>query len=300
MTVNIIPTHQVVQFATNIELLLQQKGSVLRGAVDAGSYVGKQASPVDQIGAVAASKVTSRFQPLVRTDAPTSRRWVYPISYDLMQMIDTFDKLKVLNDPSSKLVQNGVYAMGRSMDDEIIAAFFAAAATGESGGTSTILPTSTSTNVVSVNVGGTTSGLNVAKLRAGRKMLRKAFVDFDNDPIYQGLTAEEEDDLLNEIQIISLDFNDKPTLVDGKVRSFLGLNFVQCERFTTGTDDQSGTSTALPMWARSGMHLGVWQDMMVDVSQRKDLSGLPWQAYIMGTFGATRLEEPKVIKVWCR
>lgn len=300
MSANLIPTHQVVQFSTNIELLLQQKGSVMRGTVDSGSYVGKQASPVDQIGAVAATKVVSRFAPMHRVDAATDRRWVFPVSYDLPQMIDTFDRLKLLNDPSSKLVENAVYAMGRSMDDEIIAAFFAAAATGESGGTSTIHPTSTSTNVVSVDVGGTASGLNVAKLRAGRKMLRKAFVDFDNDPLYQGISAEEEDDLLNEIQIISLDFNDKPTLVDGRLKSFLGLNFIMCERFVLGTDDQSGSSLQCPLWARSGMHLGIWQDMMVDVSQRKDLQGLPWQAYVMGTYGATRLQEPKVIKVWCR
>jgi hypothetical protein len=300
MTANIIPTHQIVQFATNIELLLQQKGSVLRSTVDSGSYVGKQASPVDQIGSVAARLVTTRFAPLVRTDAPTDRRWIYPYSYDLTQQIDTFDKLKVMNDPSSKLVQAAVYAMGCAMDDQIINAFFGTAATGEQGGTSTVFPTSTSTNVISVNTGGTASGINVAKLRLGRRYLRQGFVDFDNDPIYQGITAKQEDELLNEIQVVSLDFNDKPVLTDGKLRSFLGLNFVHCERFTTGTDDAAGTSYQLPMWARSGMHLGIWQDMLVDVDRRKDLSGLPWQVYVCGTFGATRLQEPKVMKVWCR
>lgn len=300
MSAALLPTFNSVQFANNVELLLQQRGSMLRGTVDAGSYVGKMASPVDQLGSVAASKVTTRFAPMGRVDVVPDRRWVFPVSYDLPQMIDTFDKLKMLNDPSSKYVQNAVYAMGRSMDDEIIGAFFSNAATGEQGGTSTIFPTSTSTNVVSVNVGGAASGLNVAKLRTGRKFLRKAFVDFDNDPIYMGISAEEEDDLLNEIQIVSLDFNDKPVLVDGRLKSFLGLNFVWCERFQTATDDAAGTSLQCPMWARSGMHVGIWQDMLVDVDRRKDLQGLPWQAYVMATFGAARLEEAKVIKVWCR
>jgi hypothetical protein len=41
------------------------------------------------------------------------------------------------------------------------------------------------------------------------------------------------------------------------------------------------------------MYLGIWNDIRTDVSQRKDKGGLPWQVYVYGTFGATRLEEKK-------
>ena len=51
MSVN-IPTHYVQQYSTNVQLLLQQKGSRLRQAVMSGQHVGKQASPVDQFGKV--------------------------------------------------------------------------------------------------------------------------------------------------------------------------------------------------------------------------------------------------------
>jgi len=297
MSVN-LPGHYVVQYANNIQLLLQQKGSKLRNLVMTGSYVGKQASPVDQIGSISAQKVASRFAPMGRVDAPVDRRWVFPNDYDLPQLIDQFDKLRLLLDPSSSYVQNAMYAMGRAMDDEIIDAFFADAKTGETGATTTSFATATQT--VGVSTGGTTSSLNVAKLRAAKRILMANEVDLDSDPITCIITAKEHDALLNEIQITSMDFNSKPVLVDGKVQQFLGINFVHCERLKTGIDDASGTSNMIPLFAKSGMHLGMWNDVTTDISQRKDLQGLPWQAYAYGTFGATRVEEKKIVRVWCR
>lgn len=296
MSVN-IPTHYVQQYATNVALLLQQRGSKLRNSVTTGSYVGKQASPVDQIGAISASKVSSRFAPMGRVDAPTDRRWVFPNDYDLPQLIDKFDKLRLLTDPESAYVQNAVFAMGRAMDDEIVTAFFGTAKTGESGGTDTTLPGGQS---VSVGTGGATSNLNVAKLRAAKRILMANEVDIDSDPIYCVITASQHDALLNEIQVVSTDYNSTPVLVNGKVQSFLGINFIHCERLQTGTDDAAGTSRAVPIYAKSGMHMGMWNDLTTDVDIRKDLQGLPWQAYVYGTFGATRLEEKKVVRVWCR
>ena len=300
MSIN-IPTFYVQQYSTNIGLLLQQKGSKLRGAMTTGSHVGKQASPVDQIGAVNAQRVTSRFAPMGRVDAAVDRRWVYPVDYDLPQLIDTFDKLRLITDPESQYVTNAVYGIGRAIDDEVITAFFGAAKTGEQGATSTAF---LAANVVGVSVGAATSNLNVAKLRAGRKLLMSYEVDLDNDPIYCAITSVEHDSLLNEIQVISSDFNgaDKPVLMDGKVTRFLGINFIHCERLSTstGVDDVAGTSTQIPMWAKSGMYLGLWQDMQVSVSKRNDLQSEPMQAYVLASFGATRIEEKKVIKLWCR
>ena len=56
----------------------------------------------------------------------------------------------------------------------------------------------------------------------------------------------------------------------------------------------------MPCLGEMGAYLGIWQDIMTDVSQRKGLRGLPYQAYVMGTFGGTRLEEKKVVQIWAR
>jgi len=50
----------------------------------------------------------------------------------------------------------------------------------------------------------------------------------------------------------------------------------------------------VPAWAKSGMHLGLWNDVQTSISRRNDLRGEPWQSYVTASFGATRLEENKV------
>jgi hypothetical protein len=137
----------------------------------------------------------------------------------------------MLIDPQSAYVQNGVNAMRRAQDDEILQAFFAASATGENGTTSTAFPAG---QIVGVNVGGANSNLNVAKLRAAKRLLMAAGVDLEFEKLFVAITAADHDGLLNEIQVTSLDYNNKPTLVEGKVTSFMGFNFIPVE-FTDAT-----------------------------------------------------------------
>lgn len=288
------------QYSTSVALLLQQKMSKFRGAVTSGSYTGKQASPVDQVGAVSMQPVTSRFAVKVRTDAPVDRRWVLPSDFDLQQLVDTFDKLKIISDPRSVYVQNSVAAANRQFDDLIISAFTGTAQTGETGATATTFP---SGQVVGVSTGGTTSGLNVAKLKKGYEILLSNEVDTDSDPIYCAITAKQNTDLLNEIQVISADFKQeqKPSVVDGKLSSFLGINFIHSQRLVSAVDDLGSTaSRSLPMWAKSGMHLGIWSDMQTKVRQAEELKGNPWEVYLFMSAGATRIEEDKVVRIWAR
>ena len=120
-------------------------------------------------------------------------------------------------------------------------------------------------------------------------------VDLDSDPITAIVTSDQHDDLLAEAQVISTDFNDRPVMAEGKVVRFLGINIVHCERL-----DVDGSSyRRIPVFAKSGMYLGLWNDVTTDISQRKDLQGLPWQAYVYMTAGATRLEENKIIEIKC-
>lgn len=293
-----IPLFYVEQFSSNIQLKLQQKGSRLRMAVMSGNHIGSQASPVDQFGAVAANKVTGRFNPMGRVDAPTDRRWCFPQDYDLPQLLDSFDKIRLLIDPMSSYVTNATYALGRAMDQEVLNGLLGTNYTGNNGGTSVTFP---STQVVSVQEGAASAtNLTVAKLRAAKKILMQNEVDLDADPIYCAINAANHDSLLAEAQVISTDYNDAPVLVEGRIKRFLGIEFIHTELLTTGTDDASGTSTQVPMWAKSGAYLGMWNDIQSDISQRKDLQGLPYQAYVFGTFGGTRLEEKKVVKIWAR
>jgi hypothetical protein len=293
-----VPTHYAQQFASTLALLLQQGGSRIRGAVQTGSHVGEQASPVDQYGAIVANKVVGRYNPMPNTEAPTDRRWVLPTDYDVNQLLDGFDKLRLLNDPMSVYVQNAVNALGRSMDSEIITQFFGNNQTGKSGGTATAFGAGQTVSVIQGAAAAT--NLTVAKLREARRILMMRNVDLSTESLYIAVNATAHDALLAEVQVISRDFNEVPVLVSGKLNSFLGYNFIVTELVTTGTDDQSGTSTALPVWVKSGVYMGIWSDIKTDVSERNDLQGLPMQAYAKATFGATRLEENKCVRIWAR
>jgi hypothetical protein len=302
MSIN-LPSHYVIQYSTNINLLLQEKGSKLRPYVTEGSYVGKQASPVDQFGAIEMQSVTSRFAAMGRVDAAVDRRWVFPSDFDLPQLIDTFDKLRLLTDPESTYVQNAVFAAGRQMDRLILLATIGTAKTGEAGATSTSF---TAGNEVDVATGGSNSRLNVAKLLAVQELMLANSVDFSSETIVVPLTAKDNSALLNEIQIISSDFNgmDKPVLKDGRVTRFLGMEFVYCQLLETvlgkGTAGVGGTDANecnIPVWAKSGMHLGIWNDVTTSISRRHDLQGEPWQAYVYMTAGATRIEENRVYNI---
>lgn len=293
-----IPLFYVEQFSSNIQLKLQQKMSRLREALMSGAHLGSQASPVDQFGAINANKVEGRYQPMINTDAPTDRRWVFPQDYDLNQLLDGFDKLRLLIDPLSSYVTNAVHALNRAMDQEIINGLLGTNFTGNNGGTTVSLP---STQIVSVIQGAASAtNMTVAKIRAAKRILLANEVDLDVDQIFMAFNAQNHDNLLAEVQVVSTDFNDHPVMVEGKVQRFLGVDFIHTELLSTGTDDQAGTSTACPVWAKSGAYLGLWNDISSDVSQRKDLRSLPYQAYVYGTFGGTRLEEKKVVQIWAR
>lgn len=297
MSVN-ITTFYVQQYAKILNQLVQQHGSRLRASVTEQMYVGKAGSPVEQVGAVAMQPVSTRYAPMGRVDAPTDRRWVYPSDFDLPQLFDHFDKLRLLIDPKSTFVTNAMDAANRQIDDLIISALFGTAKTGETGQNSTAFLAG---NVVSVQQGAAApTGLTVAKLREGVRLLRTNEAVKDGEEIYCVAGARQIDNLLAEAQVVSTDFNSTPVLVNGTVTHFMGCNIIRSERLPTGTDDVAGQSTKVGLYTKAGMHLGVWGDITTSISQRFDLQGIPWQAYVYATLGSTRLEEKRCIQIWAR
>lgn len=277
----------VQQYTTNVELLLQQMGSRLRNAVTTGTYTGKAAKAVEQIGPVEAVRRTTRHgdTPLIST--PHDARWVRPKDFEWADLIDDQDKIRMLIDPQSPYARNGAMALGRSIDREIINSFFAVSDTGEDGDVSTAFPAG---QVVPLSA----TGLTVAKLREAKRLLMAADVDIDNEKLFVAVTAQQHDDLLGETQTVSIDFNTTRVLVDGRITAFMGFNFIHTELLLI---DGNGDNRC-PAWAMSGMHLGLWNDITTRISERDDKS-YSTQVYVKATHGATRVEEEKVVEILC-
>jgi hypothetical protein len=307
-----ITTAFVQQYSTNVAMLLQQRGSKLREAVVTFPLLGKAASVLEQFGYVTPVRNMSRHSDTPLISTPQDRRWAYPEDWDWADLIDDQDKLRMLIDPTSPYVQAGAFAMGRAIDDESIAGFFGSNNTGQVGNIPTGLLSAynSGSQVVPVTVGSANpTGLNISKLRAAKKMLMAAEVDIDNEQLFVAITAEQHDNLLNETQAISLDYNTKPVLVDGKISSFMGFNFIHSERIPGGagfnkalnpalTGYTEGATYLLPFWARSGVALGVWNDVKAQIDRRPDKRN-SWQVYVTGTFGGTRLEEKRCGIITC-
>lgn len=283
------------QFSTNLELKLQQKGSKLRSKVVEGFHVGKQASPINQIAAVQLKAPAGRFAPMNRVDADFTRRWVFPQDGELPQLIDSFDELRTIVDPKSQYLENAANAVGRAWDDAIIAAAFGTAQIGADAGGLSAENWDATFQIAHDFKASATTGLTVAKLIEAKRIFEHYHNDLDVDPPTLMIGSTQHADLLNQVQVTSAEFNrNGGVLVDGKVTRFMGFDIVVSERLPVSSNDRSVLA-----FVRSGMYLGMWKDMSNRVSQRNDLSGEPWQLYTMVSYGATRTQPGKVIKILC-
>jgi hypothetical protein len=289
----LITTHFVQQYTTNVQLLLQQKGSRLRGSVREGMHVGEQAVPVDQIGKVEATKRGSRYPDLTPSDTPTDRRWVFPSDYDWNDLIDNVDKLRMLTDPQSSYVLNGTYAMGRAMDNEIIPR---SSARRRPARRAAPRPPSRRASRSACR-----SARRRPSASRSRSCARRSACCSRPRWTWTTIRSSSRSRPSNTTTCSAKPRRSawtttrKPVLVDGKITSFMGFNFIHTELLVL---NGSGYRR-VPAYAQSGMYLGIWNDIRTDVSQRKDKAGLPWQVYVYGTFGATRLEEKKVVEIPC-
>ena len=252
----------VQQYATNVMMLLQQQGSKLRSAVNGMKFVGKAASVAEQFGSVTPVRNQSRHSDTPLISTPQDKRWMYPNDYDWADLVDNQDKLRMLIDPTSSYAMAGAWAMGRAIDDEIISGFFNANNTGENGTTSTGLLSAfnSGSQMVAATVGASAAtGLNIAKLRRAKRILMEGLVDVDNDQLVAVISARQHDDLLNEAQAISLDYNTKPVLVDGKISAFMGINFIVSERIPGAAGFNVAINPSVPTGSRRENCAGSWR-----------------------------------------
>ena len=280
---NQITTAFVQQYSNNVQMLSQQKGSLLRSAVDVETVVGKNAF-FDQVGSALAVKRTTRHADTPQMDTPHARRRVSLVDYEYADLIDNQDKIRTLIDPTSSYATAAAYALGRAQDDEIIAALSGTAFTGETGSTSTALPSSQK-----ITESGT-AGLTIAKLRSAKEILDAASVD-PSIARYIAVSPKQITDLLGTTEVTSSDFNSVKALANGEVNSFLGFNFIVSNRLTSASSKR-----LCLVWAMDGCKMAIGQDLMTRIDERSD-KGYAHQVYVCQSIGATRMEEEKVVTI---
>ena len=279
-----ITTAFVQQYSSNVQMLSQQMGSLLRDTVDVETITGDKAF-FEQVGQAAAAAKTSRHADTPLMNTPHSRRMVTLTDYEYADLIDDQDKLRMLISPESTYARAAAAAIGRSMDDVIIAAMGGTALTGTTGSTSTTLPSAQ-------KIAHGSTGLTIAKLVTGKKKLDAKSVD-PSIPRYIVVSPEQIEDLLNSTTVTSADFNTVKALVQGDIDTFVGFKFITSNRLT---DD--GTSRLCYAWAQDGMKLAIGKEPNAKIDERSDKS-YATQVYYCSSFGSTRMEEEKVVEIAC-
>ena len=284
------------QYSSNLELLLQQTQTLLRPHVnEQGGLVGKMASPVTQYSSITMKAPRGRFSPVDHVNPYSLRPWMFPQPGEIVELIDSFDKLQTIVDPTSGYVRAAAAATGRYWDDGLIAAAVGTRQTGTDIGNLTPDSFSTSLYQVANNFGASaTIGLTVAKIIEARRILEHYHNDLTADRPTLVIGSQQKSDLLNSVQVVSTEFNERPVLVNGQIQQFLGCDIVVSERLSVTSSNRNCF-----VFVKSGLTLGMWKDMTNYIDQRPDLSGRPWQLTTQTMFGPVRTQAGKVISILC-
>ena len=280
-----ITTAFVNQFSSNITMLSQQMGSLLREAVDVETVTGEKAF-FDQVGSAVAQVRTSRHGDTPLMETPHARRMVTMSTYEYADLIDDPDKVRLLVDPTSTYARAAAMAMGRSMDDVVISAALGTASTGKTGSTSTALPSGQ-------KIAHGSAGLTQANLVSAKKILDQNSVD-PSIQRYIIVSPEQIEDLLNITSVTSADFNTVRALVQGEVDTFVGFKFIVSNRLNTDSDG----NRQVIAFAGDGIKLAIGKDVTGRIDERADKS-YSTQIYYCMDIGATRMEEEKVVEIAC-
>ncbi len=283
-------------YSSNIELLLQQITSRLRGRVtERGGLRGKMATPVTQYGSVVMRAPKGRGAPLDHVQPTSTRPWMFPQPGEFADLIDTFDELQTIVDPKSAYMQANAAATNRFYDDTVIAAAFATRQLGTDIGALTPETFDTSKFQVASTFGSSAaSGLTVAKLIEARRILEHYHNDLTMDRPCIVIGSQQKSDLLNQVQVVSKEFSDRPALVNGEIPNFLGFDVVTSERLSTASNVRN-----IIVFVKSGLMLGMWKDMENYIDQRIDLSGRPWQLTTSTMCAGLRMQPGKVVSILC-
>ena len=289
--------HYVNKFDDDLKLAFQQKESRLEGHVTVDASVVGQSKSFDTLGQSEMQLVTGQNQDHQSAGTPSTRRWIDLAEYDWHDFVSSFDKLKVLEDPTNKYVRLAVAAGNRAKDRIIINAIGGSARQTTGAGNSVVSSYVALPAAQKVLHGGT--NITLAKITAGLEILLAAEVadpEDDGGEITFAYTASQLTVLMNDTKITSADYNSLRALQDYKVNRFLGMTWKRVELLPkTAASVRSNY-----IFAKQAIGMGVGEDVRTDISQRRDKRGLPWQVYAWLSAGAVRGFDDGVVEIQCQ
>jgi hypothetical protein len=295
MSLDVIETHFVSQYSANVLYLASQTMSKLRSTVVNESVQGEEKF-WDQYGTVDVLERTTRFGDSPINITPRESRRLALYAYESGEPIDSFDRVKMLNDPADPITRRHAEAFARKFDGVIIAAGLGTAYVGRKTLTATALPAAQKVlvNDHSFDSGSGDVGLTVGKLIAARNILGNN--DVESDTYHIAVTQSQLSDLLAEDKATSSDYAAIKALVNGEINTFMGFQF---HRVSPSLVPKSSTTRTIMAYTPDAIVLGIGSDVKANIAERADKS-FNWYAYMSMAIGATRTEEAKVVEIACK
>jgi hypothetical protein len=292
----------VDQFNALLDIQPQQMVSKLLTTVSAEFGVEAETAWYNRVGIATGQQRTDRYADAPNNPKTRQRRGVTPTTYDVGEIYDKIDSLRMLSDPGSEDMEAMRAYCARQIDATIAAAAVGTALTRNADNTSSNDAFDTSTKRVAVNVvnkGDTpaNSGMNIGKLRKGLEILAAAEIDPDTDEIYCVLGQQQVGDLLEETKVGSADYNGLMPLMTGQVGRFMGVNFV---RYTGLAVPVSNQRQCL-LYTKKAIKavFTTPQPIIGDMWERPDKAGKPWYGYAKTDVGAVRRHDEGVVDILC-
>jgi len=198
--------------------------------------------------------------------------------YIAAEYSDILHQSHVNFDERRELVQVVSKAIARRMDQLCIDALNAASAP----------------STVATGIGGSTSNMNIEKLRAAAKALNDKNVPSEGRQLL--MHSSQLDALLGETAITSSDFASVKALVRGEISSFMGFNII-----TMGDRDEGGvpkpSTRSCFAWHKDSMGYAE------SISQKSEVNYIPEKTSFlvssMFSAGAVAIDDEGIVKISC-
>jgi len=291
-----LPAFFTPQFSTTWDQLVTQRVSKLKDRVTMTTVNGKERK-FNQYGDIEMIDKVGRAAKTQVQDLPLAERWLRMKSREATTRLDEKDR-EYLGDvvlPTSEVMQAHVSAYMRKIDDVIISNLLGASYSGENGDTANNISDTVAVDYKGPGVSAANVGLNLAKIIQAKSKLGQNEVDDDEEFIFLYSQSQLDDLLFAVNQVSSADYNNVKVLVEGgKNFYFMGFKFVKTQRLPLNTGTDVRTCVA---YVKSGIKFAenarvTHVDVLPEHSHAIQLRSV-------ADMGAVRMEEKKVIPVYC-
>lgn len=201
--------------------------------------------------------------------------------YNAAEYSDIFSQAKVNFDERQELVQVVAGAMGRRQDQMILDA----------------LSASSTSLTVANSIGGSTTNMNIAKLREAKRLLDKGNVPPDGRHII--IHANGLSNLLSETSVTSSDFNSVKALVQGEINTYLGFTFhVLGDRSEGGLPIDGSLDRTCYAFHKDAVGYGEGIAMRTEINYIAEKTS--WLVNEVFSAGATAIDDEGIVKITCR